>query len=460
MLLSGLLLLLVCSTQASHFYGTVITYYPKNTNADGSVTVVLRYKLNFHSCTNASWACLSGNCGNESVIGGFVVDTEDSGNSIEWCQTETISTRLVPSNAPFLLVFASSGWIQGIKNGIVSWRAITLVELKNRSDTGRANSSPQTTMLPAVRVPSNCQRDFDLLAFDPDGDEVKCRYGNDSLFECNPCTPPSVLSLSPSCTLSFRPTNSSNEGPYAVQLVMEDFPRQTISLTQTNGLQEVKTTSDAISKIPLQFVVRVDPAVPSCTEGLYLPKFLPPTPANRAQLYTAVNHKLEITINAEATNSTIPTVLFSGPINVAKNTSGSGRFTLTWTPSEREDGESHPVCFVVQALYNTIKYHSELRCVIVNVGIDLPINMTAPPINSTVAPTTITTQTTSPTTNLSNTIVVGLRMKISTSLPLTEETSNIFSQKLKEELMNRGLPSSIEVFVGSFGTVEVTTPAG
>ena len=48
----------------------------------------------------------------------------------------------------------------------------------------------------------------------------------------------------------------------------------------------------------------VDGAVASCTEGQYLPRFLPPTPANRAQLYTPVGHTLEITINTEATNST------------------------------------------------------------------------------------------------------------------------------------------------------------
>ncbi|KAE8279313.1 hypothetical protein D5F01_LYC22899 [Larimichthys crocea] len=153
------------------------------------------------------------------------------------------------------------------------------------------------------KVPSNCQRNFNLLAFDPDGDEVKCRYGN-TTEECNPCTPPSVLSLSSTCTLSFSPTNSINEGPYAVQLMMEDFPRQQITLIQTRGSQVVKTINDPISKIPIQFVLRVDPVVPSCTEGLYLPKFLPPTPANRAQLYAPVNQTLEISINAEANNST------------------------------------------------------------------------------------------------------------------------------------------------------------
>ncbi len=46
-----------------------------------------------------------------------------------------------------------------------------------------------------LRIPSNCERHLDLLAFDPDGDEVKCRYGSTELSECNPCTAPSVLTL-------------------------------------------------------------------------------------------------------------------------------------------------------------------------------------------------------------------------------------------------------------------------
>lgn len=59
-----------------------------------------------------------------------------------------------------------------------------------------------------------------------------------------------------SCTLSFRPTDSSNEGPYAVQPVMEDFPLHNITLTQTDGTQTNLTTNNAIGKIPVQFVLR------------------------------------------------------------------------------------------------------------------------------------------------------------------------------------------------------------
>ncbi|XP_072232276.1 uncharacterized protein [Leuresthes tenuis] len=350
MLLPALLLLLVSCTQASHFYGTVMTYYPKDTFANGSVTVVLRYKLNFHSCSHSdTWSC-SGNCGALIQSSLDKVDEESNG---EWCHNEGLLTRLVPSNAPFQLLLDGNAWISNVQN-INNWKAVTEVELRNRSDTGKANTSPLTTILPAVRVPSNCGRIFFLLAFDPDGDEVKCRFATGS--ECQTCTQPSVLNLfhaisasASFCLLLFNSTSSSNEGSYVVQMVMEDFPRQNITLTHTNGSQVTRTTSDAISKIPIQFAVKVDPAVPSCTEGHFLPKLLSPTPAHLAQLYTPVGQELEIPIRAEAVNSTISELLFSGPYDVDQTNLGSGNFSLRWTPSEQEDGESHPFCFVVQA---------------------------------------------------------------------------------------------------------------
>lgn len=42
-------------------------------------------------------------------------------------------------------------WISQTKNGVRAARALTLVELRTRSDTLRPNVSPQTTSLPAVR---------------------------------------------------------------------------------------------------------------------------------------------------------------------------------------------------------------------------------------------------------------------------------------------------------------------
>ncbi|XP_024654865.2 uncharacterized protein LOC106675401 [Maylandia zebra] len=334
-------------------------------------------------------------------------------------------TRQVPSNAPFELRLEGSAWISNVKNGISSWRAVTRVELRNRSDTGKANTSPQTTILPAVGVPSNCQRDFSLLMFDPDGDEVKCRYGNSALSECNPCTPPSVLSLSSSsCTLSFSPTNSSNEGSYVVQLVMEDFPRQTITLTQTNGTQTTITTNDAISKIPIQFALKVDPAVPSCTEGLFLPKFLPPTPANGAQLYNNVSQTLEIHITAEALNSTVSELLYSGPYNLISSPSGPGQFTLRWTPSESEEGQSLPICFAVQAVSRGTKYHSELRCVTVTV-VKGPVITTTPETTTPSEPSYV------------------LKLKITSLVDLSKVDRNYLLTQIKNVLISNGLPQDM-----------------
>ncbi|KAK2862815.1 hypothetical protein Q5P01_002348 [Channa striata] len=431
-----LMLLLVCSTQANQFLGTVMSYYPGNTNADGSVTVDLRYKLNFQNCTNLSWECLSGNCGTESLVARTIYEERNG----EWCQTEEISTRQLPSNAPFQMRLNGGHWIDNITNGIVNSRAVTLVELRNRSDTGKANLSPQTTIIAAVRVPSNCQRDFSLLAFDPDGDNVQCRYGNTSLSECNPCTAPSVLSLSSSCSLSFSPTSSSNEGPYAVQLVMEDFPTQTITLTQTDGTQTTLTPEDAISKIPVQFVLWVDPAVPSCTEGLYLPVFVPPTPTNRAQLYTSVNMVIEINIQAEANISTISGLLISGPSNINQIPLGPGQFRLTWTPFQTEEGGSYPICFVVKADYNLSTFNSDLRCVIVTV-INDPTTTTTTPTTST--DTTAVTRTTATTNSavrprLVNN-VIGLRAKVSSTYQLSNNQVLSYIQQVRYYLTNYGL---------------------
>ncbi|TDG99464.1 hypothetical protein EPR50_G00194910 [Perca flavescens] len=258
-------------------------------------------------------------------------------------------------------------------------------------------------MFLSVRVPSNCERNFSLLAFDPDGDEVRCRSG--------------LVTIS-SCILSFIPAANSFEGAYVQQLVMEDFPRQNITLTQTNGLQTIITPNEAISEIPVQFALRLDPVVPSCTAGIYLPKFLPPTPANRAQLYTSVNQTLEINISAKANVSTITELLFSGPHNIVQTTSGTGQYTLRWTPSEQEDGESHPICFVVQAVSNSTKYQSELRCVIVSVGNATPLTAT---ITTTASPPPVPTpETTTAVPNISNQFVVILRVKFSSPSPLSE----------------------------------------
>ncbi|XP_039863050.1 uncharacterized protein YMR317W-like isoform X3 [Simochromis diagramma] len=372
-----LLFFVVCSTQAFDFlrnqhpgfYGTA-TYYTKYAD-NGSAMLTVRYTLNNRYCYNASsYNCQDNSC--ENVLNKI---SEISG---EWCQMEEIYYGEVPDKDVHLVMLHGDNWMYASNltsganetNGVMSnITTEALIDLRTRSDTGKENSSPQTTILPVMIVPSNCQMNFTLLMFDPDGDEVKCRFGNTS--ECQPCNLSSFLTILPSsCTLSFSPNNSTTEGLYVVQLMMEDFPIKNITLTQTNGTKTKITTNDAISKVPVQFILRVTTAATSCAEGDFLPKFLSPTPANGAQLYNRANQTLEINIAAESTNSTISELLFTGPSNVTVIKTGPGQFNLRWMPSVREYGGSHPFCFVIQADSNHsgTKYYSELRCVIVSVG--------------------------------------------------------------------------------------------
>ncbi|XP_028991609.1 uncharacterized protein LOC114846750 isoform X2 [Betta splendens] len=411
MMLSLLLLILLLGSNCkASFMGTVVTYYAKTTTSNKTAAVVYTQDTYEGPTSPVSWLCNSKDCGS-AITNSNHHTVNFLGNLYE----QQYIWYMVPNSDLFQMWLYGpySPWVSNVDGGRIG-QAVAVIDLRKRSDTNKANSSPQTAIIP-LRVPSNCQRDFNLLAFDPDGDDVRCRYGNASLSESYTYKKPPFFNLSSSCTLSFSPTSSSKEGAYVVQMVMEDFPKENITLTQTNGSQEVKTNNDAISKIPVQFVVRVDPAVPSCTEGLYLPRILTPIPD---RLYTIVNQPVLINITAEALNASLSQVLYSGPSTINLNRVLPGQYVMSWTPPEDNGGESHPICFVVEADNVLPKYHSELRCVIVTVG-----NATA---------------TATATINNSNKAVARLIMRVSSSLPL-DDIKNIITQLIKDELTILGL---------------------
>ncbi|XP_045573402.1 uncharacterized protein PB18E9.04c isoform X1 [Salmo salar] len=277
-----------------------------------------------------------------------------------------------------------------------------------------------------MRVPANCQRDFNLLLFDPDGDMVRCRYAvpTDECYTSSDL--PNDFTLRENCTLSFW-GNSNTTGTYAVQLTMEDFPTQSISLSYTDGSQSNRTSNDTLCKLPVQFVVRVDPPVTSCMEGLYLPMFLSPTPAQGALLNASADQPLEITVRAQATNSTVAELLVSGPSGITKNTTDPGEYLLRWTPTEVEEGGYYPVCFIAQGVNNSSKYHSELRCVIVRVGNTSAIRttepITSPPLTINLTTTEEPTTSPPPTLNLTTTeepiTSPPLTINLTTTEPIT-----------------------------------------
>ncbi|XP_012990122.2 uncharacterized protein LOC105029980 [Esox lucius] len=402
----ALMLLLVSSSWASYFHGGTMTFKLRGTNPDGTYRVELRYKTGFHSCPDSdpfTWTCASGDCGNQTSLVVQTVDEQTSGDYI-WCQKEGVMTQSVSNKTnTFDLNYIGGNWIFN-HNSVVGWRLLTHVDLGVRSDTGKANRSPQTTVIPLMRVPVNCQRDFQFLNFDPDGDEVRCRYA-EAPEECVTLSNLSLDFTLVSCTLSFS-SISNTTGTYVVQMVMEDFPIQSISLFYNDGTQSNRTSGDTLSKLPVHFAIRVDPAVPSCTEGDYLPMFLSPTPDQGAVLLASTDQPLEITVRAQATQSTATELLVSGPQRITKNAPSPGLYLLRWMPFEEDEGGSYPVCFIAQSVNGSSLYQSELRCVIISVGNQSAVTTTA---HSTITlpPTTqiITTMTTNtfPTTIQSTT---------------------------------------------------------
>ncbi|XP_034056595.1 CUB and zona pellucida-like domain-containing protein 1 [Gymnodraco acuticeps] len=147
-------------------------------------------------------------------------------------------------------------------------------------------------------------------------------------------------------------------------------------------------TTPPLSKLPLQFSFLVDPPAPSCVDGLYLPKFVHPTPENGQHINAEVNKEVEIRVRAQASHATLHDIIISGPLNITKHRSTHGDFVIRWTPGPDDVGDHYPICFAVESVIDLAStlpppakdhvhvpespqsgiYQSEMRCVLVNIG--------------------------------------------------------------------------------------------
>ncbi|XP_034056586.1 uncharacterized protein LOC117535991 [Gymnodraco acuticeps] len=438
-----LLLQLVSLASASHHYGGTVTYSYKGRNPDGSFRVDFRDRATYDGCQYSHYqTCSTGNCGLLTNQQRGITDrsTNAPQRNREWCETETVQQRKVPTDKPFEMRASSCCWIP-TRNGVSGWRFQTQVDLGSRSDTGKPNRSPDIAILPFLRVPQNCPRTYKLMSFDPDGDTVRCRYGNIRNVECSGCNQPSGFVLDQgSCSLHYR-NAIANSSVFGFELVVEDFPQRPISLSYTDGTQSYKAplipmrhkrhtyppttsapittpalntmaptthpwqqhlhgTTPPLSKLSLQFSFLVDPPAPSCVDGLYLPKFVHPTPDDGQHINAEVNKEVEIRVRAQASHATLHDIIISGPLNITKHRSTHGDFVIRWTPGPDDVGDHYPICFAVESVIDPAStippktkkgyrppaatyhqehvhvhkspqsgiYQSEMRCVLVNIG--------------------------------------------------------------------------------------------
>ncbi|XP_028256892.1 uncharacterized protein LOC114432953 [Parambassis ranga] len=244
-------LLLASLAAASHNYGGLTTYSYKGRNPDGSYRVTLRNKDTFRGCSDSHyWACYSGDCGHLSSSNRGIIDLTPAtgyGYNSPWCESETFQTRTLYSDKPFQMWAYSCCWVSS-RNGMSNWNLETLVDLGNRSDTKAPNRSPDIAILPLMRVPANCPRTYNLMAVDPDGDKVRCRYGNMPGLECSTCDQPSGFHLDQdTCTLQYQ-SASAHSYVFGFEMVVEDFPQGHIRLTYSDGTQSYRAPPTARRK--------------------------------------------------------------------------------------------------------------------------------------------------------------------------------------------------------------------
>ncbi|CAN9506617.1 unnamed protein product [Ophioblennius macclurei] len=355
------LLALLGPAAALTFYGDSLHFQPPQRNQDGSVTVTFFSRQNGRSsCQDeSSFSCRDAVCSRLQKSSVLQTDRDDPGRGL-WCQSESRSTATVSgTNTTRTLALMDSGccWVSNV-GGLSSWTSGAELDLGIRSDTRSINRCPVTAALSSLRFPQNCFSRLRLLAHDPDGDQVRCRYSNET-------TAPSNFTLDQaSCTISS--SGEVQTGVHVMEVMLEDFPVNNLTVSYQDGSSV--STPLPLCRVKLQFAVQILPPVLSCEVGQVQPVFLSGTPSHGEVLHAAVGEPFQLHAQIQALSASIEDFQVSGPQNVSKtfknDTQGKAELTLSWTPQDQDLNRDVPVCFSAQ----TNETQSDMRCVVVTVA--------------------------------------------------------------------------------------------
>ncbi|XP_069118968.1 integrin beta-like protein A [Argopecten irradians] len=260
------LMLLLDTVLSTHFRGGTISWKPLTGN-----TVEFKFKMGWShgkgpGCTAAKigqfvstsfisddpWKCVKG-CGGTTysrpTVGPVYYYCTGASQAEDWEQGQNSFNYTFPGLGPYTISYTGTQWrpLSYGHNG--DWNLQTIVDLHQRSDTGRPNSSPITSNKPLFEVQFTCHHELKIPMVDPDGDNLKCRWAVGD--ECaSVCKSVPVANLNQtSCTLVFTADNTNfvTNGWYAVAITIEDFPKSTITIGGNTF-----TPSDPISAIPVQ----------------------------------------------------------------------------------------------------------------------------------------------------------------------------------------------------------------
>ncbi|XP_072235973.1 uncharacterized protein [Leuresthes tenuis] len=362
-----LLLLFALSGTSStlSFYGDSISFVAPRKTKDETFTVTYYHRQNGRSdCQNQnqnqSLSCEAGVCTN--IDKSAVLQTDEDGTGQDrWCQSEGRTTVTFPTNrTTFSLRGSGCCWVSNAE-GRTNWTTHAELDLGTRSDTHAINRCPVTTTVSSLRVPQNCFTRVRLLAHDPDGDKVRCRFAADA-------TVPANFDLDETeCTL--KSTGAVQTGVHVFELMLEDHSTKNIVLTYADGTSVIREPSNEtvtpLCEVKLQFSMEVLPPIPNCEAGHVQPMFLSRTPSHGDVLHATVGQTFQLFAEAQAHHATIQDFQVSGPQNMTKEfkdgKSGKAEVTLSWTPQRSDLYRFVPVCFTAE----TKETQSEMRCVVV-----------------------------------------------------------------------------------------------
>nr|XP_020511710.1 uncharacterized protein LOC110000715 [Labrus bergylta] len=351
------------TASASSFYGGSISFRAPKEKA-GTYQVTLHHRQNGRgSCSDKpSFQCDGGVCTSLDSSEVLLTDQDSMGQD-RWCQSEAHTTATLSTNHSSLSLRDSGCcWASNVE-GKTNWTSSVELDLGTRSDTQEVNSCPVTTTVSSLRFPQNCFTRVRLLAHDPDGDKVRCRFTKDA-------TVPQNFTLDET-TCTLMSSGQVGVNVHVFELMLEDFPTKNITLTYADGTTVTREVSNvnqpSLCKVKLQFTVEILSPIPNCELGHVQPMFLSATPSHDDVLYATVGQTFQIYAQAQANHASIKDFQVSGPRNITKvvkeGNFGKASMTLRWTPLQSDVYRFIPVCFTAE----TNETQSEMRCVVVMV---------------------------------------------------------------------------------------------
>ncbi|KAM3625284.1 uncharacterized protein V6R79_009628 [Siganus canaliculatus] len=348
---------------AADFYGDSISFMPPQKKKSGAFKVTFHHRQNGRGdCKDQSSFKCDGNVCTSFDKSSVAITDKDNPDKSRWCQSEGQTTAMVSTDkTTFSLKGTGCCWVSNV-NGKKDWTSEAELNLGTRSDSHTINSCPVTTTVSSLRISQNCFQRIRLLTYDPDGDNVKCRFTNNQ-------APPNFSLNEETCTITS--TGTLSIGVHVFEIMLEDFPTKNLDLTYADGTTKRWDASNKASpplcKVKLQFSLEILAAIPRCDAGHVQPMFLSMTPSHGDVLYATVGQLFTLNAQAQAHHSNIFDFQVSGPGNMAKKftdeKNGKAKLTLSWTPQQSDLYRFVPVCFTAE----TTEAQSEMRCVVLMV---------------------------------------------------------------------------------------------